>query len=45
MECQEYASFALAHLASNRELQLKLVEMGVLPHLVSYLTGLSLSII
>ena len=35
MECQEYAAFALAHLASNRELQVVLVELGALKPLVS----------
>merc|ERR1711959_833140 len=35
MECQEYAAFCLAHLSSNRDLQVQLVELGVLKPLVS----------
>lgn len=33
-ECQEYAAFALAFLASNRDLQRPLVELGALTPLV-----------
>ncbi|CAM9457437.1 unnamed protein product, partial [Heterosigma akashiwo] len=35
VECQEYAAFALAHLASNRDHQVRLVELGALRPLVS----------
>merc|ERR1719240_2272917 len=35
IECQEYAAFALAHLASNRDLQVRLVELGALTPLVA----------
>ena len=35
IECQEYAAFSLAHLASNRDNQVKLVDMGVVRPLVA----------
>ncbi|CAM9506308.1 unnamed protein product, partial [Heterosigma akashiwo] len=35
VECQEYAALALAHLASNRDHQVRLVELGALRPLVS----------
>lgn len=35
IECQEYAAFSLAHLASNKELQVRLVALGALRPLVS----------
>lgn len=35
LECQEYAVFSLAHLATNRELQRPLVELGVPKTLVT----------
>jgi len=39
VECQEYAAFALAHLASNRDNQVKLVGMGVVRPLVAMLSS------
>jgi hypothetical protein len=39
IETQEYAAFALAHLASNRDLQVKLVNLGVVRPLVSMLSS------
>ena len=39
VECQEYAAFALAHLASNRDNQVKLVNMGVVRPLVAMLSS------
>jgi hypothetical protein len=39
VECQEYAAFSLAHLASNRENQVKLVNMGVVKPLVAMLSS------
>ncbi|KAF1331179.1 Vacuolar protein, partial [Globisporangium splendens] len=38
MECQEYATFALAHLASNREYQVPLVEHGALRPLIAMMS-------
>jgi Armadillo/beta-catenin-like repeat len=37
-ECQEYAAFSLAHLASNHMLQVLLVELGALQPLVSMIS-------
>ena len=39
VECQEYAAFSLAHLASNRDNQVKLVNMGVVKPLVAMLSS------
>ncbi|KAJ1392921.1 armadillo-type protein, partial [Ochromonadaceae sp. CCMP2298] len=39
VECQEYAAFSLAHLASNRDNQVKLVSMGVVRPLVAMLSS------
>jgi hypothetical protein len=39
IECQEYAAFSLAHLASNRDNQVKLVDMGVVRPLVAMLSS------
>lgn len=39
IETQEYAAFSLAHLASNRDLQVKLVNMGVVRPLVTMLSS------
>ena len=38
-ECQEYATFSLAHLASNRLYQVPLVERGVLRPLISMMSA------
>ncbi|KAG6974314.1 hypothetical protein JG688_00003126 [Phytophthora aleatoria] len=38
MECQEYATFTLAHLASNREYQVRLVERGALRPLIAMMS-------
>jgi hypothetical protein len=38
IECQEYAAFSLAHLASNKDNQVKLVDMGVVRPLVAMLS-------
>jgi hypothetical protein len=38
MEAQEYATFALAHLASNREYQVRLVEQGALRPLIAMMS-------
>lgn len=37
IECQEYAAFSLAHLSSNREYQVRLVELGAVRPLVGML--------
>ena len=37
IECQEYAAFSLAHLSSNREYQVKLVELGAVRPIVGML--------
>jgi hypothetical protein len=39
IESQEYAAFSLAHLASNRDLQVKLVNLGVVKPLVTMLSS------
>jgi hypothetical protein len=39
IECQEYAAFSLAHLASNRDLQVKLVNLGAVRPLVTMLSS------
>ncbi len=39
VECQEYAAFSLAHLASNRDNEVKLVNMGVVKPLVAMLSS------
>lgn len=39
IECQEYAAFSLAHLASNRDNQVKLVNMGAVRPLVAMLSS------
>mmetsp|Transcript_9985 Transcript_9985/g.16345 ORF Transcript_9985/g.16345 Transcript_9985/m.16345 type:complete len:169 (-) Transcript_9985:13-519(-) len=38
MECQEYAAFSLAHLASNRDLQVKIADSGALRPLVAMMS-------
>ena len=38
-ECQEYAAFAFAFLASNRDLQRPLVELGALTPLVKLMAA------
>merc|ERR1712054_614962 len=38
IECQEYAAFSLAHLASNRDYQVRLVDCGALRPLVSMMS-------
>ena len=39
IECQEYAAFSLAHLASNRDNQVKMVDMGAVRPLVAMLSS------
>lgn len=39
VECQEYAAFSLAHLASNRDYQVKLVNIGAVHALVSMIAA------
>lgn len=39
IECQEYAAFSLAHLASNKDNQVRLVNMGVVRPLVAMLSS------
>merc|ERR1740139_1781791 len=39
LECQEYAAFALAFLASNRQYQITLAKMGAVRPLVSMMAG------
>lgn len=39
IECQEYASFSLAHLSSNKELQVRLVNLGAVKPLVSLIAS------
>ena len=39
IECQEYAAFSLAHLSSNKDNQVKLVNMGVVRPLVAMLSS------
>ncbi len=39
IECQEYAAFSLAHLSSNRDLQVKLVNLGAVRPLVTMLSS------
>lgn len=39
LETQEYTAFSLAHLASNRDLQVKLVNLGVVKPLVTMLAS------
>jgi len=38
IECQEYAAFSLAHLASNRDYQVLMVDKGALKPLVSMMS-------
>lgn len=39
IECQEYAAFSLAHLASNKDYQVRLVNLGAVRPLVSMLAS------
>lgn len=39
IECQEYAAFSLAHLASNRDYQVELVSLGAVKPLVALLAS------
>lgn len=39
IECQEYAAFSLAHLASNKDFQVRLVNLGAVRPLVSMLAS------
>lgn len=39
IECQEYSAFSLAHLATNRDLQVKLVQLGAVRPLVTMLSS------
>ena len=39
IECQEYAAFSLAHLASNRDYQVELVRLGAVKPLVALLAS------
>jgi hypothetical protein len=39
IECQEYAAFSLAHLASNRDFQVQLVNLGAVRPLVALLAS------
>jgi hypothetical protein len=39
IECQEYAAFSLAHLSSNKDYQVRLVQLGVVKPLVAILAS------